>query len=434
MSSLFYVWWILENLLTHYFAFNFLLRETRTNGSYMLPLWLAANAVFTFFAIYFRLPFTFLWDMLFLILFAICALKIRILEFTAPVSVLILLFTLKEGFSASLLSFSACNLLSSSGGIREQLFLSALLVLLFFLAQRGITARYSHAMRQAASSCLYLLILPCILFVFLIRFAMQLDNPSFEGYLSGLDIRLRAVLFLLLLTVTAILSLLLEVFGRIAILYEKEKQAALFAQQLSGQKRAVQEAQERNMRYASFQHDIENHLLILSGLLHEKQLSSAEAYLQKLRKQSPPLTVSVSTGSPALDALLREKFGYAESRQIHVSHSVKIPADSAIEDIDLCILFSNIFDNAVTACLKAPDTRFLSLRTVTRGHLLMIEGINSSASAAEIREGTGLRNIRQIAEKYQGTVEMEENNGVFRINILLCSPNPTTIYEEKRTV
>ena len=419
-SLLFYIWWILENIFTHYFAFNFLLRETGTDGRHMLRFWIASNAALTFFMIRCQIPFAFLWDILFLIVFAAYALRIRIPELTAPVSSLILLFTLKEGLSASLMSWSARNLPSSTGGLAEQIFLSALLVFLFFLSQRAISVRYSCALKQADASCLYLLALPCVLFVFTIRFSMRLDSPALETYLTALDSRLHAVLLFLLLTASITFVLFLESFRKIARLSGKEKETALLERQLAGQQSYILETQERNAQYASFQHDIENHFLVLSGLLHEKRLSQAEAYLTGLRKRSAPLGTSISTGNTALDALLREKLSYAKAQGIRVKHSIKIPAGLAIENLDLCSLFSNLFDNAVTACQEETVTRSLSLRTVTRGRVLMIESINPT-TAAGIREGTGLRNVRQLAEKYHGTVETELKDGIFRISVLLCS-------------
>lgn len=421
-SLFFYVWWMLENTFTHYFAFVFLQRETGADGRRALPLWIAANAVLTLFMTRFQIPFSFLWDTLFLIAFTAYALKIRIPEFTSPVSALILLFTLKEGLSASLLSWSARNIHSATGGRVEQVCLSALLVFLFFLAQRAISDRYSCALRLADASCLYLLAVPCILFVLMIRFSMQLDSPALEAYLTGLDFRFHAILLFLLLTASAVFVLLLEAFRQIARLSEKEKQTAVLERQIAGQRLYLREARKRNAQYASFHHDIENHFLVLSGLLHERQLPQAEAYLLGLRKQSAPLTIPISTGNMALDALLSEKLGYAEAWQIRVEHSIKIPTDFAIDNLDLCALFSNLFDNAITACQKQRTARFFSLRTITRGRFLLIEETNPAAAATEIQEGTGFRNMRQIAEKYHGTVETEKKGGIVRISVLLCSP------------
>lgn len=421
-SLLFYLWWMLENTATHYFIFDFLLRETGTGGRHMLPLWIGANAALTLFMLRFQIPFAFLWDILFLIFFSVYALKIRLPEFTAPVSALILLLTLKEGLSASLLSWSSRNVHSATGGLAEQIGISALIVFLFFLAQKMISERYSRALRQAAPSFLYFLTIPCLLFSFIIRFSMQLDSLALEASLNALNPRLHAALFFLLLTASAVFVLLLEAFRQIARLSEKEKQTAVLERQIAGQRLYLREARKRNAQYASFHHDIENHFLVLSGLLHEKHLPQAEAYLLGLRKQNAPLTIPISTGNMALDALLSEKLGYAEAWQIRVEHSIKIPTDFAIDNLDLCALFSNLFDNAITACQKQRTARFFSLRTVTRGRFLFIEETNPAAAATEIQEGTGFRNMRQIAEKYHGTVETERKDGIVRISVLLCSP------------
>ena len=80
MRLLFDSWWVLENVTTHYFAFDFLSCETETNRRIILPFWLVSNAVLTICVIHFHIPGAFLWDMLFLAFFSRFILKTRLKE------------------------------------------------------------------------------------------------------------------------------------------------------------------------------------------------------------------------------------------------------------------------------------------------------------------------------------------------------------------
>ena len=57
-----------------------------------------------------------------------------------------------------------------------------------------------------------------------------------------------------------------------------------------------------------------------------------------------------------------------------------------------------------------------------RSQLLFIESANTASNVSQpVKEGIGLNNIKNMAEKYQGTMEWEICDGVFRISVLLCS-------------
>ena len=121
-----------------------------------------------------------------------------------------------------------------------------------------------------------------------------------------------------------------------------------------------------------------------------------------------------------LDVLLEEKLAYARHNQIEAACSVKLPDTWFVEDMDLCVIFANLMDNAVLACQKSGVRNpFLSISAKCRSRFLVVEALNSSPAQESITMGTGLRNVKSIAEKYQGTVEIQAGE-VFRISVLLC--------------
>ena len=53
--------------------------------------------------------------------------------------------------------------------------------------------------------------------------------------------------------------------------------------QMKEQSIYLEEAKMRNEKYRRFHHDIDNHFLVLSGLIHEKKYEEAEIYFENLK-------------------------------------------------------------------------------------------------------------------------------------------------------
>ena len=406
------IWWLAESSLVCCFTFDFLLRVTGADGRRYLPAWLAANGAATLAVVLFRPPAAFLFSVLFPCVFAAAVLKIPVPSLAAPMAAIAVLCTLKEGFSALLLSWLSVSFRSPSGGIAEQLLISFLLDALLFAALWMLQARYPQGRGRPAPFCLRLLLPSCVFVLLAIRCGLRLDHPDFASFLAAFGANARLSALFSLAGAAVIVFAAFAAFCRLACLSEQEK---LLRDQLV-------EIKGRNQSYAAFQHDIHNHLLVISGLLRERSFSEAEQYTNLLQLRSGPLLAGVSTGRPALDVLLREKQNAAKRDHIAVRYDIGITAGFAVDDTDLCALFSNILDNAIAACLNEPeDSRFLTLSAKAKSKLLIIEAVNSTSASGPVLFGTGLGNIRRIAQLYQGTMEAEQCGGRFRISVLLCS-------------
>lgn len=415
------IWWVLENGIIHYFAFDFLLWCTKKNGKNWIILWITINAFIAVAVTYYQISGTFLFDLIFLFLFSKLAVTIKPADMIAPSAIIFTLYTLMEGISAVMMAEVSRSITSPQLGTVIQIIISAFLAVLFVCSLYRMKKKYAATLQNPIASYLYILLLPYSLMILVIRYGLQLDNSNFEQYLSSLGFDVRLMVFLSMAGAAVVVFAMINIFCKIIYLSEKEKMIGHLQIQLNSQKIYIDEAQKRSSQYASFQHDIRNHLLVLSGLLHSQQFTQAEQYTQKLHKNCAALFPCIVTGKTVLDILLNEKLNYARNSQIETVCSVSIPADFEVDDLDLCVLFANIMDNAITACIKESDKRFLSLKAKTKADFLIIESVNTAAGTQTIQEGTGLSNIRHIAEKYQGTMETELKDNHFQIHVLLCS-------------
>lgn len=258
--------------------------------------------------------------------------------------------------------------------------------------------------------------------VLAIRYGLRLDHAAFQQYLSAFSIEVSLTALFFMLGAAIIFFIMLEIFCKVIQLAEQETAVALLTSQVSGQQIYLEEAKKRNEQYAAFQHDIKNHLLVLSGLIQDEKYEAAEQYANQLQSSCRLFGVSVFTGNLILDTLFKEKLSYAKCNDIQVDCKVLIPSVFQVEDMDLCIIFSNILDNAITACMQVEQSkRALHIATKMRGNFLVIESTNAVSVSQPIRMGIGLKNIENVAKKYQGIVKIENVDGTFRISVLLCS-------------
>lgn len=200
---------------------------------------------------------------------------------------------------------------------------------------------------------------------------------------------------------------------------------ALLEQELASQREYVEESRIRYEQTQSFRHDIKSHFLSLKGLLEQSELQKAKDYLGKLECISESLSYPCKTGNIVVDTLLNSKLSIADKNGIKVECTVKIPSSSILEDMDLCILFSNAVDNAVHACREMENgDLFIRISGKQKGDFLMIEVENSCSFNGRYEKGIGLSNMETVVEKYHGAMTTELQEGCFRLDIMLVISRP----------
>ncbi len=357
---------------------------------------------------------------LFLALFAKGVFGIAWEKLTAPAVILFTLYTFLEGFSAVTMSWISRNMMTEAWGRAAQMAVSVLLDALYFAGLWFLRKRYRYTLQKPISSYLYILLLPGGLMVLSIRYGLKLDSPVFEEHLAGFGVSTGVYVLLVMMGAVCLFFVMIEVFCKIIALTEYEQSALILKSQTKGQRIYVEEARRRQEQDASFRHDIHNHLLVLAGLIREKHYEKAQEYAGQLQARCEAVSCPLSTGSAALDVLLREKVGFARQNQIEVTCNVGIPDPCHIDDMDLCVIFANVMDNAIGACMESGSEKpFLAITTRCRSRFLVVTAVNSSPGHGTVHMGTGLRNVKTMAEKYRGTMEIQSGE-VFRISILLC--------------
>ncbi len=220
------------------------------------------------------------------------------------------------------------------------------------------------------------------------------------------------------LGLTALLCTLYA-YGQICSGFQAQSAFISLTQAAQAQKTYIAEAQMRYEQTKAFRHDIKNHLLLLDGLLSSGQIEEGRNYLKKLEDISTSLSFPYHTGNPVVDILLREKLGLAEANGMKTDVSLFFPKHCGINDLDLCIIFANALDNAVKACQSINGIKSIRIMGKQQGDFYMLEFGNTCFEKLLPKMGTGLSNIKSVAEKYHGTMLIEADGKNFLLNVLL---------------
>ena len=178
-------------------------------------------------------------------------------------------------------------------------------------------------------------------------------------------------------------------------------------------------------------HEMKNILFYLQSLARAELYDELKDFLEVEVSEHFAKLEEFRTGNELLDYLLTQKAGEAREAGIKTCFDIIVPAGLSIEGRDLCGLLSNLLDNAIEASRteKDPEIR-LSMRA-SRGYLSITVSNRCSTdvmrtnphlrttkgNAAE--HGIGLRVVRSIAKKYEGSFSTEMVDGKFVATALL---------------
>ena len=224
---------------------------------------------------------------------------------------------------------------------------------------------------------------------------------------------------LLLLQIMGLAALLctLHAYRHLCQGFRAQAELQSLTQAAHAQKVYIAEAQARYERTKSFRHDIKNHLSLLDGLLRSGELEEGREYLKKLEAVSEALSFPYQTGNPVVDILLGEKLGLA--KEIAAEVSLVLPRPCGIDDFDLCVLFANALDNAITACRVGDGAKAIRISGKQQGDFYMLTFENTCSGEPLSPAGTGLSNIRAVAEKYRGALLTEKTGRQYYLSVLL---------------
>ena len=227
-----------------------------------------------------------------------------------------------------------------------------------------------------------------------------------------------------------------------AWIYRQSLERKNLERQLNEQVLHYKVLEGRESQYRKLRHDMKNHWQMVQTLLASGRLSEALDYTSRIQDQLEFHTRShqiISTGNPFLDAVLTSKLGQAAASGIQVDTEIMVVKNMKIDMVDCGIIFGNILENAIEACLKQSgeaDRRILVKLLYKKG--MLVCGIcNSMDPDTSVRSGfattkpeaeghgLGLPNVREAVAGYGGTLNLKAQDGRFEVSFVLFGVAPS---------
>ena len=185
----------------------------------------------------------------------------------------------------------------------------------------------------------------------------------------------------------------------------------------------------RTMR--GWRHDYHNHIQAMLAMTDNPE--ELRKYLWMLNNDLTTVDTVLKTGNVMVDAILNSKLSLIKTKNIAVNAKAVVPTELKISEIDLCVIIGNLLDNAMEACLRQDEgeERFIRVYIGTLKQQLYLCVTNSVGGEVKkvgstylstkdsTGHGYGLMRIDRLAEKYDGYVNRQNEEGAFATEVML---------------
>jgi len=178
-------------------------------------------------------------------------------------------------------------------------------------------------------------------------------------------------------------------------------------------------------------HDMRHHLNALQSLAAQNQWESLKKYLSDVQESIPSAGLELCD-NPAVDSVASHYGLLCRKQDIPFSFELDLPRELPVPEIDLCLVLSNLLENALEASRRTdPARRQIKARAyLPSGHMILLTVENAFdgeikekdgvfQSSKRIGEGIGIHSVRRIADKNGGYSRFSYERDVFRANVML---------------
>ncbi|MEG0875439.1 MAG: GHKL domain-containing protein [Clostridiales bacterium] len=232
------------------------------------------------------------------------------------------------------------------------------------------------------------------------------------------------------LSYVAVLQMLIKTHDSL----KATEKANLSEQMNMMQKKQYNDMANNIVKTNKLRHDFRHHLIAIRGYAQSGDLEGLNRYLDEYQKDSFPNEDTPVCSNYFVDIILRHYIGQAKAMGIRVNVATKDLGDFELADTDLCLVFGNLFENAIESCERQKSgDKFIDIKTKSISKsMLAITVTNSYGDIITTRgklflsnkhenEGIGIATIQSIAEKNGGSCQLSFENGVFKANVLLVA-------------
>ena len=270
---------------------------------------------------------------------------------------------------------------------------------------RTLYSRQKYILPQNAGKSYLILILFGEISLSMFVTAYQLNDGSSDKSIKIMAVCLSvgSIVFLLTATILLINHISKNHFKNISEINEK-----LIHSQEQYYTMLLQKEEETR----KFRHDINNHLNCMRILFNEKRYNELEKYFNNVGVSVQNLRSELQIGNNLISAILKDESD--KHPDVSVDIVGRMPAILRLDNMDICTIFYNLFDNAFTAAESSPkkaveisvkllgENLFFTIKNTISHKIEIVDNILTTEKHDKRHHGFGSDNAVKCAEKNGG--------------------------------
>lgn len=181
-------------------------------------------------------------------------------------------------------------------------------------------------------------------------------------------------------------------------------------------------------------HEIKNHLAYIRVLVAKQEFDKLFDYTNAVLGENEELFSTISSGNDLVDAILNHLIEKGKKQGITFETQIIVPGELPFEETDFCSILSNLMENAMEATLLSekknsgiqvsiqPRQDYLFIRImnpvrndISRKRILSLRTTKKDSAL----HGYGTKVVKNIVEKYQGSLKFDVRDGNFIVDVML---------------
>lgn len=251
------------------------------------------------------------------------------------------------------------------------------------------------------------------------------SNANYDNTISGM------ITFSILLILNLIIS---EIDPKLAENFMLEKEKIVYAQQIYIMSRNTEEQKKIMENFYEEKHNLINELVALKNSVENSDRTDVIENINRIIDVCDINEKYSNCGNGLVDALINFKYTIAKEQHIKFILKIFIPEILPINQCDMGIILGNTIDNAIEAvkkCKSKEKNIYITMGIKKEALVLIVKnpyehcvkkdknGNLLSTKKEFSRHGYGINSIKRVADRYNGEVLIDMQDGIFTITIIM---------------
>lgn len=211
---------------------------------------------------------------------------------------------------------------------------------------------------------------------------------------------------------------------------DMEKKLSDIRDDYDRQKDMAEEIRRIQQQVRLLKHDMKNHTLVILSYLEENKTEEVRQYAGEILDKLNRMYTYVNVGNSLLSYIINSKLSVAKERGIEIKAEIENLPFSYMDSVDFSSLLNNMLDNAIRGALDSEGKKLemniasekgfdvITVKNSIDGSVLK-DNPELATSKEEPGHGYGMKQMKAVIEKYEGSMDIYEKDGMFVVSVML---------------